>query len=46
MTGRVAGHRPLRRLLFWLGWLPGIAAYLFILRSTLIALPTTFMYLF
>ena len=43
---REAGHRPLRRLLFWLGWLPGIAAYLFILRSTLIALPTTFMYLF
>ena len=43
---REASHRPLRRLLFWLGWLPGIAAYLFILRSTLIALPTTFMYLF
>ncbi len=43
---READHRPLRRLLFWLGWLPGIAAYLFILRSTLIALPTTFMYLF
>ena len=41
-----AGHRPLRRLLFWLGWLPGVAAYLFILRSTLIALQTTFMYLF
>ena len=41
-----AGHRSLRRLLFWLGWLPGMAAYLFILRSTLIALPTTFMYLF
>lgn len=41
-----AAHRPLRRLLFWLGWLPGMAAYLFILRSTLIALCTTFMYLF
>ena len=39
-------HRTARRLLFWLGWLPGAAAYLFILRSTLIALPTTFMYLF
>ena len=43
---READHRPLRSLLFWLGWLPGIAAYLFILRSTLISLPTTFMYLF
>ena len=43
---READHRPLRRLLFWLGWLPGMAAYLFILRSTLIALCTTFMYLF
>lgn len=31
--------------LFWLGWLPGVAAYLFILRSTLIGLPATFMYL-
>ena len=39
-------HRVIRRLLFWLGWLPGIAAYLFILRSTLISLHTTFMYLF
>lgn len=36
---------PERALLFWLGWLPGVVAYLFILRSTLIALPTTFMYL-
>lgn len=35
-----------RTALFWLGYLPGVAAYLFILRSTLIALPTTFMYLF
>ena len=43
---REAQHRTLRRLLFWLGWLPGMAAYLFILRSTLIALCTTFMYLF
>lgn len=31
--------------LFWLGYLPGLAAYLFILRSTLIGLPSTFMYL-
>ena len=38
--------RTVRRILFWLGWLPGVAAYLFILRSTLIALNTTFMYLF
>ena len=45
-AGEAGQHRTLRRLLFWLGWLPGIAAYLFILRSTLIALPTTFMYLF
>ena len=43
---REVQHRTLRRLLFWLGWLPGMAAYLFILRSTLIALCTTFMYLF
>ena len=38
--------RAVRRILFWLGWLPGMAAYFFILRSTLIALNTTFMYLF
>ena len=38
--------RGVRRVLFWLGWLPGVAAYLFILRSTLIPLNTTFMYLF
>ena len=43
---RQAADHPVRRLLFWLGWLPGVAAYLFILRSTLIALNTTFMYLF
>ena len=43
---REVQHRTLRRLLFWLGWLPGMAAYFFILRSTLIALCTTFMYLF
>ena len=43
---KVSACRTARRLLFWLGWLPGVAAYLFILRSTLIALPTTFMYLF
>ena len=45
-AGEAGQHRTLRRLLFWLGWLPGMAAYLFILRSTLIALCTTFMYLF
>lgn len=42
---RSGDNRPARALLFWLGWLPGVAAYLMILRSTLIALPTTFMYL-
>lgn len=42
---RAAEHRTARAALFWLGWLPGLAAYLFILRSTLIALPTTYMYL-
>jgi len=32
--------------LFWLGYLPGLAAYVFILRSSLIGFETTFMYLF
>ena len=31
--------------LFWLGYLPGLAAYLFILRSTVLGLPATFLYL-
>lgn len=43
---RCGEGRPARALLFWLGWLPGVAAYLMILRSTLTSLPTTFMYLF
>ena len=34
-----------RAALFWLGYLPGLAAYLFILRSTLLGLSATFMYL-
>lgn len=34
-----------REPLFWLGYLPGIAAYLFILRSTLLGFAPTFMYL-
>ena len=34
-----------REPLFWLGFLPGIVAYLFILRSTLLGLAPTFMYL-
>ena len=34
-----------REPLFWLGYLPGAAAYLFILRSTLLGLAPTFMYL-
>ena len=31
--------------LFWLGFLPGMAAYAFILRSTLLGFSATFMYL-
>lgn len=38
-------HAALRRVLFWLGWLPGVAAYAVILRSTLLGLAPTFMYL-
>lgn len=34
-----------REPLFWLGFLPGVVAYLFILRSTLLGLAPTFMYL-
>lgn len=34
-----------REPLLWLGFLPGLAAYLFILRSTLLGLAPTFMYL-
>lgn len=37
--------RTERAVLFWLGWLPGLVVYLFILRSSLIGLVTTFMYL-
>lgn len=40
-----ARRQPGAAALFWLGYLPGLAAYLFILRSTLIGLPSTFMYL-
>lgn len=43
---RCAQGGTARAVLFWLGWLPGLAAYLMILRSTLIGLSTTFMYLF
>ena len=42
---RRADGRETRALLFWLGWLPGAAAYLMILRSTLLGLSPTFMYL-
>lgn len=42
---RQAAHREVRALLFWLGWLPGLTAYLMILRSTLLGLAPTFMYL-
>lgn len=31
--------------LFWLGYLPGLAAYLLIVRSTVLGLPATFLYL-
>lgn len=34
-----------REPLFWLGFLPGMAAYAFILRSTLLGFSATFMYL-
>lgn len=39
--GRGTAWEPL----FWLGFLPGMAAYAFILRSTLLGLSATFMYL-
>lgn len=38
-------RQPGAAALFWLGYLPGLAAYAFILRSTLLGLPATFMYL-
>lgn len=38
---RLPGAGPL----FWLGYLPGLAAYLFIVRSTVLGLPATFLYL-
>ena len=37
--------RPGNAALFWLGYLPGLAAYAMILRSSLVGLTTTFMYL-
>lgn len=40
-----ARRQPGAAELFWLGCLPGLAAYAFILRSTLLGLPATFMYL-
>ncbi|MDD4849062.1 MAG: hypothetical protein PHO10_00015 [Gemmiger sp.] len=39
------GKGTAREPLFWLGYLPGVVAYLFILRSTLLGLGATFMYL-
>ena len=39
------GRGAPRAALFWLGYLPGVVAYLFILRSTLLGLSATFMYL-
>jgi hypothetical protein len=40
-----SGRGTVRQPLFWLGYLPGLAAYLLILRSTLLGLAPTFMYL-
>ena len=37
--------RPGNAVLYWLGYLPGLAAYAMILRSSLVGLTTTFMYL-
>lgn len=42
---RKGGRGTAREPLFWLGFLPGIAAYAFILRSTLLGFSATFMYL-
>ena len=39
------GRGTAREPLFWLGFLPGMAAYAFILRSTLLGFSATFMYL-
>ena len=40
-----SGRGTARDPLFWLGYLPGVVAYLFILRSTLLGFSATFMYL-
>ncbi len=39
------GRGTAREPLYWLGFLPGMAAYVFILRSTLLGFSATFMYL-
>lgn len=39
------GRGTAREPLFWLGFLPGMVAYAFILRSTLLGFSATFMYL-
>lgn len=38
-------RKPGTAALFWLGYLPGLAAYVLILRSTVLGLSATFMYL-
>ena len=43
-SGALAGWTACRRSSGW-GYLPGLAAYLFILRSTVLGLPATFLYL-
>lgn len=40
-----ARRKPGTAALFWLGYLPGLAAYVLILRSTVLGLPATFLYL-
>lgn len=40
-----ARRKPGTAALFWLGYLPGLAAYVLILRSTVLGLSATFMYL-
>ena len=40
-----ARRQPGAAALFWLGYLPGLAAYLMIARSTVLGLPATFLYL-
>lgn len=40
-----ARRKPGTAALFWLGYLPGLAAYVLIVRSSVLGLPATFLYL-